>query len=133
MFAQIAVVVTVVVHYIVMAYIVFGGFLIWRWHWAAWPHLIMIGWAVLSVVHGIDCPLTEAENYFRRLTGAGDMKIGFVDTYLTGVIYPENFEIGAQIIAAVIVVISWAGAALMWRHHRPVRDASAPVERIKLS
>lgn len=133
MLAQIAVTATVAVHYAVMAYIVFGGFLIWRWRWTAWPHTVIIGWAVLSLVHPVICPLTALENYFRRLTGAGDMQVGFIDTYIRGVLYPENLELAVQIFCALIVVVSWAGAYLHWRHHRPHAEAPAPIDTIRLS
>lgn len=133
MLAQIGVVATVVVHYAVMGYIVFGGFLVWRWLWMAWPHLLVIGWAVLSLVQPTVCPLTAVENYFRRLDGAGGMPIGFIDTYIKGVLYPESWHVGVQIFCGAVVLVSWIGAYLRWRHqHRPAESGPAPMDRIKL-
>ena len=130
--AQIAVGVVVAVHYAVMAFIVFGGFLVWRWPRLAWAHLLIIGWAVLSLMYPnrLACPLTMLENYFRRLSGAGDVPVGFIDTYIKGVLYPENLELGVQILCGLIVVVSWGGAYLRWRQHRP--RVTPPVEEIKL-
>ena len=104
--------ITVAVHYVVMAYIVFGGFLVWRWRWTLPVHLAFIIWAVISLIFPIDCPLTLAENYFRQLGGLPALQGGFIDTYLTGVLYPANDVLLVQIIVGVIVVVSWVGIAL---------------------
>lgn len=107
---------TVAVHYAAMAYIVGGGFLAWRWRWARWPHLVMIGWAVLSLLwSGAVCPLTWLEDLLRHIQGEGDLQGGFVDTYLTGVIYPADAEHTALAVSTAIVLVSWVGAFLKWR------------------
>ena len=55
--------ITVAVHYLVMGYIVFGGFLAWRWRWTIVTHGLFICWAVITLVFPwANCPLTLAEN-----------------------------------------------------------------------
>lgn len=115
--------VTVAVHYVVMAYIVFGGFLVWRWRWTLPVHLLAIAWAVISLIFPVDCPLTWLENYFRQMAGQPPLRGGFIDTYITGVLYPSNAVLLVQIIVGVIVVISWVGIALRSpRRHRAVPE-----------
>jgi hypothetical protein len=101
--------VTVAVHYLVMGYIVFGGFLAWRWRRTMYVHLVAIAWAVFSLVVPVTCPLTWLEDYFRRHGGLPPLKGGFIDTYITGVLYPTNAVVLVQVLAGVIIVVSWVG------------------------
>jgi hypothetical protein len=101
--------VTVAVHYLVMAYIVFGGFLAWRWRRTMWTHLAMICWAVLSLIFPVSCPLTWLENTFRHQAGLPSLNGGFIDTFITGVLYPRNDVVLVQVIAGLIVLVSWVG------------------------
>jgi hypothetical protein len=104
--------ITVGVHYLVMGYIVFGGFLAWRWRWTMSIHLLAIAWAVLSLIVPVTCPLTWLENYFRHQGGLPSLNGGFIDTYITGVLYPTNDVLLVQVIAGLIVVASWVGIVL---------------------
>lgn len=104
--------ITVGLHYVVMAYIVFGGFLVWRWRWTLPLHVAFIIWAVISLITPVTCPLTWLENYFRHLGGLPPLNGGFISTYITGVLYPTNDVLLVQIIVGVIVIGSWVGIAL---------------------
>jgi hypothetical protein len=101
--------VTVAVHYLVMGYIVFGGFLVWRWRWTLPIHVLAIAWAVFSLLVPVTCPLTWLENYFRHQGGVPPLRGGFIDTYITGVLYPTNAVLLVQVIVGLIVVASWMG------------------------
>ena len=116
MFATAAEWITIFVHYLAMGYIVFGGFLIWRWRWTAWAHGMFIVWAIFSLIAPVVCPLTWLENYFRHLAGHGDLTGGFIDTYITGVLYPASMKESALVVCMVLVLISWVGAYLKHRH-----------------
>jgi len=104
--------ITVAVHYVVMAYIVFGGFLVWRWRWTLPVHILAIVWAVISLIFPISCPLTWLENYFRHQGGLPPLNGGFISTYITGVLYPASAVLFVQILAGAIVVVSWVGIYL---------------------
>ncbi|HWE88883.1 MAG TPA: DUF2784 domain-containing protein [Pseudonocardiaceae bacterium] len=101
--------ITVAVHYLVMAYIVFGGFLAWRWRWTMIAHIGMICWAVISLLYPVSCPLTWLENYFRHQGGLPSLNGGFIDTYITGVLYPASYSGLVQVLAGIVVVVSWVG------------------------
>jgi hypothetical protein len=104
--------ITVAVHYLVMGYIVFGGFLVWRWRWTLPIHALAIVWAVISLIFPVTCPLTWLEDTFRHQGGLPPLSGGFIDTYITGVLYPSNDVLLVQVIAGVIVVVSWVGIVL---------------------
>jgi small-conductance mechanosensitive channel len=118
--------VTVAVHYLVMGYIVFGGFLAWRWRWTIYLHGVFIVWAVLSLSFTwAQCPLTYLENLFRQLGGEAPLRGGFIDTYITGVLYPENAVLVVQLICGAIVLTSWVGFYLRRNRTRPQPGAPA--------
>ena len=102
-------------HFGFLVFLVLGGFLAWRHFWVLVPHIAAVGWAALSVA-GMDCPLTVWEDDLRRLAGVQGLPRGFIDTYLTGVVYPETFLRPAQFLVAALIGTSWAGLAV--RHGR---------------
>ena len=71
------------------------------------------------------CPLTPVEDYFRRATGQAGLERGFIDTYLEGVVYPEQYANLVRLGVAIVVLISWAGAWLRWRGTPPT-DTTRP-------
>ena len=82
------------VHFVVLLYLVFGGFLAWRWRWTIVPHVAMVSWGVLILLAVVDCPLTSLEDWARRRAGEQGLPRGFIDTYLTGVIYSGERRLG---------------------------------------
>ena len=105
----------VVLHFAVLAYVVFGGFLAWRWPRTIWLHLAFACWGFSSIVFGLACPLTTAEGWARHRAGLPGLPGGFIDTYLTGVLYPESAKTLAQWLAGGLVLTSWIGLALRRR------------------
>jgi Protein of Unknown function (DUF2784) len=120
--------VTMLVHFAFLAYVLGGGFLAWRRPRAIWPHLVLAGWGLSTVVFHQNCPLSLLEDWARRQAGSpGLHHRGFIDTYLTGVVYPARYLGLVQLLVAVIVTVSWAGALL--RYRRPHRVSGAGVRR----
>ena len=52
---------------------------------------------------------------YRALAEATTRHQGFIDTYLTGVVYPARFLVLVQSVVAVRTVASWAGVLLRRR------------------
>lgn len=115
--------VTVVVHVAFVVYVVAGGFLAWRFPRTIWLHACAAAWGFASIVVGIECPLTALENWARL--HAGDTALpstGFIDHYLTGVIYPDSALGTVRLLAASAVVVSWVGfVVLRTRSKAPLR------------
>jgi hypothetical protein len=119
----------VAAHFAYLAYAVFGGFLAWRWPRTIWLHLAGAGWLVLVVAGGLLCPLTWVEDRAREGAGMPPTN-GFLDHYVAGVFYPHGQERAAQAVVAVIVLISWIGAAVWARRRKTTRRAvGQPVGR----
>ncbi|MFZ2530709.1 MAG: DUF2784 domain-containing protein [Rhodococcus sp. (in: high G+C Gram-positive bacteria)] len=105
-----------VTHLLFVLYVVFGGFVAWRWPWTIATHVCAVVWGFSTVLVGFDCPLTHAENWARHRAGeAGLPSSGFIDHYLTGVIYPESAVGLIRVLVVICVVVSWVG---LWRRVR---------------
>ncbi|WP_067445910.1 DUF2784 domain-containing protein [Nocardia alba] len=104
--------VVAVTHVAFIAYVVAGGFLAWRWPRTIGPHALAVAWGFGTILIGFDCPLTYAENWARRRAGVGELPAaGFIDHYLTGVIYPDSALGSVRALAALAVLVSWLGYA----------------------
>ncbi|MEV4411709.1 DUF2784 domain-containing protein [Catellatospora sp. NPDC049609] len=110
--------VTMAVHFAFLAYVVTGGFLAWWRPWLIWPHLAAAGWGFATIVFGLECPLTYVEDWARRGAGEQGLSRGFIDTYLTGVVYPERYTVQLQALAGALVLTSWLGLLLRRRRGR---------------
>jgi hypothetical protein len=97
------------VHFAFLAYVVLGGFLAWRWRWTIATHVLAVIWAGLIVFVKIPCPLTALQNQFRQWGGQPAFRAGFIDHYVTGRLYPSGDARLAQVLVAVLVLVSWAG------------------------
>jgi hypothetical protein len=107
----------VVLHFAFTAFVIFGGFLTWRWSRLALLHLPALAWGCwVEVSHSI-CPLTPLENHFRRLGGEAGYNEGFLAHYLVRVLYPPGLTWHVQwLLAAVLVIINLvAYGGLMYR------------------
>lgn len=100
-------------HFGFLIFVVFGGFLAWRWPWTFWPHLAAALWGGLVIVARLRCPLTDAEQWARHRAGDSGQLPGFIDRYIEGVLYPERYTAVVQAVAAGLVVLSWLGAYLI--------------------
>ncbi|MFL0580694.1 DUF2784 domain-containing protein [Dietzia sp. 179-F 9C3 NHS] len=117
---------TMLLHAGFLVYLVVGGFLAWRWRRLIWPHLACAAYGLGIVVIGWDCPLTHVENWARERAGRETLpSSGFIDHYLTGVVYPAEHLLTAQLAVAACVLVSWEGVAVRWRRGRPAEAAPA--------
>ncbi|MFD0520515.1 DUF2784 domain-containing protein [Paractinoplanes durhamensis] len=110
--------VAVAAHFAFLALGIFGGFAAWRWHWLIWFQIAAAAWLVLVVAAGLPCPLTWVEDRARDRAGLPAQTGGFLDNHVAGVFYPIGHERAAQIVAALVVVSSWAGLAVARRRRR---------------
>jgi hypothetical protein len=108
-----------VLHFAFLVYLVLGGFLAWRWRRTIWLHVAVVAWGVSIVTIGQECPLTHVENWARRRAGGQDLPGGFINTYLTGVVYPPAYLAEVRLLVAALVLVSWVG---WW--HRSTRRAT---------
>ena len=109
------------VHFCFLAYVVLGGFLVWRWPKAFWPHLAAATWGLAVVTVPLTCPLTVAEHWARGKAGQAVGDKGFIDMYIENVLYPERYTHLLQVLVGAVVVFSYAVALAKLRHRRAGR------------
>ncbi|MEV0644223.1 DUF2784 domain-containing protein [Phytomonospora sp. NPDC050363] len=115
-------------HFAVLLYLAFGGFLAWRWPKAWFGHLAMVCWGLLAVVYPVVCPLTHLENEARAKAGQSGLEPGgFIDTYIEDVIYPEERTVLVRWLVVAVVAFSWAGTLYFIRRRRRARASAENV------
>ncbi len=110
----------VVVHFAFTAFVIFGGFLTWRWPWLVLAHLPALAWGCwIEVSHSI-CPLTPLENHWRQLAGEAGYREGFLAHYLVRVLYPPGltWHIQQELAALLIAINVVAYVGLVRRNRR---------------
>jgi hypothetical protein len=119
--------VTVAVHIVALLFIGLGGFLAWRWPKVIFVHVFFAIWGVLVNVTPIPCPLTAAEDFFRHQQGLGDLPGGFNAYYLYDTVVPRSLLPVVAVVALALVVFSYVGAYVRWRHRQ-----DTPAHRVRL-
>ena len=109
--------VVVGVHYAFLLYLLVGGFLAQRRPGTIWLHLAAAVWGTLIVTTRVPCPLTAAQDLFRRRGGLAPLHGGFIGTYVKGVLYPARWETATQVVVALLVAGSWVA----FLRHRQTR------------
>jgi hypothetical protein len=106
----------VVLHLAFAAFVVFGGFLGWKWRWAILAHVPALAWGFWVETSGQICPLTPLENHFRHLAGEAGYQGGFLEHYLVPILYPPGLTRPDQWVLAVLlfVINIVAYGALLW-------------------
>lgn len=86
-----------VVHFAFVLFVVLGGLLVLRWPRLAWIHVpVALYGAVIELV-GFVCPLTPLENWLRQQGGESGYAGGFVEHYVTAVLYPAGLTREVQV------------------------------------
>jgi hypothetical protein len=99
----------VVIHFGFILFVIFGGFLVLKYHKLIWLHLPAVLWGALIEFLGWFCPLTNYENSMRKASGGGYAS-GFIEHYLIPMIYPSGltreiqFGLGSIVIAVNLCI-----------------------------
>ena len=114
-----------VAHLAFVAFVVLGGFLVLRWRRLAWIHVPVALWGAAIVVTGFTCPLTPLENRLQQLGGRAGYQGGFIEHYITAVIYPAGLTRQTQIVLGTAVlalnlIVYWRVLALSRRQRAGV-------------
>ncbi len=95
----------VLIHFGFILFVVAGGFLVIKWQKVSFLHIPAVIWGVLIEFAGTICPLTPLENKFRLAGGEAGFSGGFIDKYITSLIYPEGLTRGVQILLGFVVIV----------------------------
>jgi hypothetical protein len=108
-----------VLHLAFIAFVVIGGLAVLRWPRLAWVHIPAALWGALIEFGGWICPLTPLENSLRKLGGETGYSGGFIDHYLTSMIYPDGLTRTTQFaVGALVLVINGYVYWTLWRRKR---------------
>jgi hypothetical protein len=91
-------------HFIFVLFSVLGGFLLLRKRWIAWFHVPSVLWSSFVNLFSHVCPLTPLENRFRRLAGQDGFEGGFIEHYITPLVYPGGMPRRMELIAGYSVL-----------------------------
>ena len=76
-----------ILHFCFVLFVVFGGLLVIRQRWVALLHLPAVIWGIVVEFFLLACPLTTLENFFRQLGGESGYTDGFINHYISAVLY----------------------------------------------
>lgn len=110
----------VLLHFLFVVFAVSGGLLVLWKRWIAWLHLPALAWAVAIEIMGGVCPLTPLENWLRARAGGATYSGGFIEHYISPVLYPAGLTRELQIYFGIALLIINGGIYgwLLLRRHR---------------
>lgn len=100
-------------HLAFIGFVLLGGLVVLHWPKLAWVHVPAAVWGVVIELAGWICPLTPLEVALRRRAGDPGYPGGFIEHYLTAVIYPAGLTRGVQIGIGVFALT--VNSVLYWR------------------
>ena len=92
-------------HLAFVLFVVLGGLLVLRWPRLARLHVPIALYGATIEFLGFTCPLTPLENRYRRLGGQSGYAGGFVEHYVTSLIYPDGLTRGIQVALGIAVLV----------------------------
>ena len=124
MIYQIAADTVVLLHLMFVLFAVLGSLLVlWR-RYLLWLHLPAMTWAAWIEFSGGLCPLTPLENRLRRQGGIAGYGEGFIEHYVTPLLYPPGLTRTSQVVlgAAVLIINCGLYGLLLFRLWRARRS-----------
>ena len=94
----------VLVHFAYIVFVLGGALLLFASRWWAVVHIPAVLWGAYVELTGRICPLTPLENAYRLRAGQAGYSGGFIEHYLTRIIYPEGLTATIQIGLGVFVL-----------------------------
>jgi len=97
--------IVVLLHFGFVLYVIFGGFLLFKWPKSIWVHIPAVIWGSVVEIFNITCPLTILENLFRYKAGTGTYEADFIGEYILPILYPDGLTREIQLILGIAVII----------------------------
>jgi len=95
----------VLIHFAFILFVVFGGFLSYKWPKTAWFHIPAVVWGGLVELLNLICPLTRLENLFRYKAGILDRHGDFIQNHLFPIMYPDFLTREIQVFLGLAVLM----------------------------
>jgi hypothetical protein len=94
-----------VAHFAFAIFTVLGGLLVFRWRSLLWAHLASMFWGVLIQWANWTCPLTPLESHLREMGGEGGYGGGFIDYYVSMILYPERLTLELRYLLGIVLIV----------------------------
>lgn len=104
MLASAAADVVMAVHFAFILFALLGAALLFVWPKLVWVHLPALAWGGFVEFTGRLCPLTTIEDGFREAAGQQGYAGGFIDHYITPIVYPDGLTRETQLLFGLILV-----------------------------
>jgi hypothetical protein len=99
-----------VLHFCFVLFVVFGGLLVLRLPQRRslflWLHLPALAWGILVEFFQLPCPLTQLENRFKELGGERGYEGGFIEFYVSAVLYARVTPEFQMMLGAALVLFN---------------------------
>ena len=95
----------VIIHFIFILFVIFGGLLVLHQRRWAWIHIPAAAWGALVEFTGWICPLTPLENWLRLQGGGPAYASDFIERYLVSIIYPSSLIRSQQLFLGLGVIL----------------------------
>ena len=93
-------------HFAFIVFAVLGGVVVLWKPRIAWLHVPSVVWSAFVNLFSQVCPLTPLENRFRHLAGQAGYEGGFIEHYITPLVYPGVMPERWGLIAGCLV-LAW--------------------------
>lgn len=94
-----------VLHLAFVTFSAFGGLLVLRSPKILWLHVPALLWGVMVQWADLICPLTPLENDLRLRAGEAVFAGGFIERYVTGILYPEHLPLELRYVLGFVLII----------------------------
>lgn len=108
-----------VLHFCFVLFVAFGGLFALRRRIVLWLHLPALAWGILIEFLRFPCPLTSLENRFRELGGEAGYAGGFVEYYISAILYAHITPQFQTLLGILLVVFNLFVYAFVFRHIFP--------------
>jgi hypothetical protein len=95
----------VVIHFIFILFVIFGGLLVLHKRKWAWLHIPAALWGAIVELTGWICPLTPLENWLRFRGGGPAYTSDFIERHVVSLIYPSSLTRCHQILLGLAVIL----------------------------
>ena len=96
---------TLIVHFLFIIFVVFGGLLFFIKAWTLYFHIPAFLYGAYMEFTQTICPLTYLENYLLTKANLTTYSTSFIQNYLFPIIYPVNLTKDIQINLAISLIV----------------------------
>lgn len=107
-----------ILHFCFVLFVVFGGTLVLYRRNFLYLHLPALAWGILVETLQLPCPLTTLENVLRQLGGESGYAGGFVEYYVSMILYPSITAQFQMLLGALLVAVNLLVYSLVIRRRR---------------